>query len=177
MHKRIRTALITSAVVGGSLFGVTQVAGTVNAQTDDTTVDTEQVQDAPEDGERGRRGPRGEDGDGPRGARGPRGDRGARAEATAELIGIEVDDLRAALQDGQTLAEVAAANGVDPQTIIDAKVDAKAERLATAVEEGNLTEEEAAEKLADVTERITTRVNEGRPDRPDRPADAGTEEG
>lgn len=160
MNKRIRTGLITTALAGGSLFGVAQVAGTANAQADDTPADTEQVEapageQADQEGERG-----------PRGRRGHHQNRAANAEATAGLIGIDVEDLRTALQDGQTLADVAEANGVDPQTIIDAKVDQKAERLATAVADGNLTEEEAAEKLANATERITTRVNEGRPDRP-----------
>jgi hypothetical protein len=98
---------------------------------------------------------------GDHGKRGGHGDRGARAEATAELLGIEVDELRAALEDGQTLADVAEANGVDPQTIIDARVAAVTERINAAVESGGLTADEAADKLADVEERVTTAVNEG----------------
>ena len=180
MNKRIRTGLISATILGGSIFGVTQVAGTVNAQTDDTAPATEQVADNPLDAPSGS--PADEvapDGEcGPRGEHGPRGDRGARAEETAALIGIDVEDLRTALESGQTLAEVAEANGVDAQTIIDAKVADRAEHLATAVEEGRLTEAEAAERLADATEKITTMVNEGpsdegRPERPGRPDVAG----
>ncbi|MBT7430045.1 MAG: hypothetical protein HN783_09565 [Ilumatobacter sp.] len=151
MNKSIRTGLISTALVAGSLIG----AGVVSAQVDDTVpVDPaiEQPADAPADGERGARSER----------------RAERAQATADLLGIDVDELRAAFEDGQTLAQIAEANGVDVQTIIDAKVSAKTERINAAVEEGRLTEAEAAEKLADVEERVTTRVNEGRPERGER---------
>jgi hypothetical protein len=165
MNKRIRTGLVSTALIAGSFIG----AGVVSAQVDDTvpadtatteaTVeapadDAEQPVDAPAEGERGARGER----------------RAERAQATADLLGIEVDDLRAAFEEGQTLAQIAEANGVDVQTIIDAKVDAKTERINAAVEEGRLTDAEAAEKLADVEERVTTRVNEGRPERGERSA-------
>lgn len=156
MNKSIRTGLISTAFVAGSLSGT----GVVSAQVDDTVPADpaiEQPADAPADGERGVRGER----------------RAERAQATADLLGIDVDELRAAFEDGQTLAQIAEANGVDVQTIIDAKVSAKTERINAAVEEGRLTEAEAAEKLADVEERVTTRVNEGRPEhgeRGDRPA-------
>jgi hypothetical protein len=152
MNKRIRTGLVSTALVAGSFIG----AGVVSAQVDDTVpadTTTETTVEAPAD-------------DGGRGARGER--RAERAQATADLLGIEVDELRAAFEEGQTLAQVAEANGVDVQTIIDAKVDAKTERINAAVEEGRLTDAEAAEKLADVEERVTTRVNEGRPERGDR---------
>ncbi len=160
MNKRIRTGLISTAVIAGTFIG----AGVVSAQVDDTvpadTTATETTVEAP--GGNGEEAPA----NGERGARGER--RAERAQATADLLGIEVDDLRAAFEEGQTLAQVAEANGVDVQTIIDAKVDAKTERINAAVEEGRLTDVEAAEKLADVEERVTTRVNEGRPDRGER---------
>ncbi len=160
MNKRIRTGLISTAVIAGTFIG----AGVVSAQVDDTvpadTPATETTVEAP--GGNGEEAPA----NGERGARGER--RAERAQATADLLGIEVDDLRAAFEEGQTLAQVAEANGVDVQTIIDAKVDAKTERINAAVEEGRLTDVEAAEKLADVEERVTTRVNEGRPDRGER---------
>lgn len=80
-------------------------------------------------------------------------------EAAAEAIGITVDELRTELQGGQTIAEVAAGNGVDVQTVIDAVVaDAHAridERLAT----GEITEEEADELRARASEIATDLVN------------------
>ena len=84
-------------------------------------------------------------------------------EVVAGLLGIDVEALREALRSGQTIAEIAEANGVDPQTVIDALVDEASEHLELAVENGRLTEDEAAERLAEITERITERVNEGAP--------------
>ncbi|MGH9136242.1 MAG: hypothetical protein ACRD0G_04235 [Acidimicrobiales bacterium] len=77
-------------------------------------------------------------------------------DTAAETIGIEPSELRAALEDGQTIAEVAEANGVDPATVIDAMVAEAQARL-----------DDRAENLE---ERITDLVNgelsfrhEGRP--------------
>jgi hypothetical protein len=164
MNKRIRTGLISTALVAGSLFG----ASAVSAQADDT-VTTDTVIEQPavvdnvdiETGERGPRGDRQERGD--HGDRGPRSDRGDRAQATADLLAIDVEDLQAAFQQGQTLAEIAEANDVDVQTIIDAKVAEVTERLNAAVEAVRLTAAEADEKLADLEAQVTTRVNEGGP--------------
>ena len=79
------------------------------------------------------RGPRGDRGHhGPFGRFGPAG-RGVGLEAAAEAIGIEQDALRDALRDGQTIAEVAEANGVDVQVVIDAMVAAAQERIDEAI--------------------------------------------
>lgn len=100
------------------------------------------------------------------GHRGGRGHRpGMDGEVVAELLGIDAADLRSGLRDGQSIAELAEANGVDVQTVIDALVDEAASHLDLAVENGRLTEDEAAEKLVDVTERVTARVNGERPAR------------
>jgi hypothetical protein len=106
-------------------------------------------------------------GDGAR-HRGPghRGEhRGEALEAAAAAIGIDEDALREALRDGPTLAEVAEANGVDPQVVVDALVAEANERLDEAVAEGRLSEERATELRAELAERITERVQEGRPER------------
>ena len=87
-------------------------------------------------------------------------------EAAADTIGIDETDLRDALRDGQTIAEVAEANGVEVQAVIDAMVAAAQARVDEAMEN-------ADERLADLEAKITDIVNEGfpaRPDRPDRPA-------
>jgi hypothetical protein len=47
----------------------------------------------------------------------------------AETIGVSEDDLRAALADGQTLAQVAEANGVERQALVDALVAAADEQI------------------------------------------------
>ena len=79
----------------------------------------------------------------------------------AATIGIPADDLRDALRDGQTLAEVAAANDVEPQAVIDALVAEAAERLDDAVADGRLDQDDADERRQGLTERITEAVNEG----------------
>lgn len=90
---------------------------------------------------------------------------GMDGEVVADLLGIEASELRSALRDGQTIADLAEANGIDVQTVIDALVAEVEGHLDLAVADGRLTEDEAVERLADVTERITARVNGERPAR------------
>lgn len=94
---------------------------------------------------------------GPGGARFP-GLRGG-FDAAAEAIGVEPSALRDALADGQTIAEVAEANGVAVDDVIAAMVADAQEHLAEAVTDGRLTQEEADERSADLEERITDVVN------------------
>lgn len=90
-------------------------------------------------------------------------------ETAAAALGISADDLRDALLDGQTIAEVAADHGVDAQTVIDAIVAEANEHLDAKVAAGDLTQDEADKRLAEVTERTTTFVHEGLPVRGERP--------
>ena len=64
----------------------------------------------------------------------------------AEAIGITEDELRAALEEGQSIAQVAEANDVDVQTVIDAMVAAATERLEAAIDE-------LPDRMAEVVER------------------------
>jgi hypothetical protein len=81
-------------------------------------------------------------------------------EAAATALGMTADELRTALQDGQTIAEVAAAKGVDIQTIIDAMTAELKTHLDEEVAAGEHTQEEADAKLADAIERITERLDD-----------------
>lgn len=101
------------------------------------------------------------------GVRGPRGFRGAASEAVQELLGMEQDELREALQSGQTLAEVAEANGVSTDVLVDTIVSDANERLDEKVAEGVITAEEADEKRENLEERAIARVNGERPERPE----------
>lgn len=94
-------------------------------------------------------------GEGHRGGR----DLAARSEVVTDLLGIDAETLRAELAAGSTLAEVAVANGVSTDDLVAALVAEAEERIAEHVEEGSLTEEEAAAKLADITDRVSERVN------------------
>jgi len=105
-----------------------------------------------------------------------RGHFGAGLDAAAEAIGIESEELRAALEDGSTIAEVAEANDVEVQTVIDALVAEAETHLDDAVADGKLTEEKAAEMQANLADRIEAMVNgEGPHGGPGAPPAADTE--
>lgn len=84
----------------------------------------------------------------------------------AETLGIAEEELRSAVEDGRTLAEVAAEQGVAVETVVDAIVAAQQERIAEEVAEGELTQEQADELLADAEERVTALVDGELPARP-----------
>jgi hypothetical protein len=129
--KLLASAVAASTLVGGTAFGVTGVAG---AQTDD---------------------------DRPPAEAGPPRGRGPKLDAAAQALNLSVDDLRARLRDGRTLAQVAQEQNVDVQAVIDAMVAAATERIDEEVQEGDLTAEEANERKAGLEARITRLVNEG----------------
>lgn len=79
--------------------------------------------------------------------------------AVSEILGLTEDEVRTALEGGQTIADVAAAEGVDVQVVIDAVVAAQQARVDEAVAAGDLTQERADELLADGVERATALVN------------------
>jgi hypothetical protein len=85
--------------------------------------------------------------------------RGRGLDSAATAIGITVEEFRTALRDGQTIAEVAEANGVAVDAVVTAMVADIETHLAEEVAEGDLTQAEADEKLAGATERVTALVN------------------
>ena len=106
-----------------------------------------------------------------------RGDHGPRGghvlpglETAADALGITEDELRTALRDGQTIAEVATDQGVDLQSVIDALVAQANTRLDEAVANGRIDAARADEIRANLPDRITAFVNgefrEGRPGGP-----------
>ena len=80
----------------------------------------------------------------------------------AEALGMTTEELVAAQADGQTVAEMAAAQGVDLADVVAALVAPRAERLAQSAADGSLTQEQADAMLAEMTEHMTARLeNEG----------------
>jgi hypothetical protein len=77
----------------------------------------------------------------------------------AEAIGVEPGELREARRNGQSIADVARANDVDPQTVIDAVVDAAGEKIDTAVANDRIDESRAATIKERLGERVTTLVH------------------
>lgn len=78
----------------------------------------------------------------------------------AEESGLSVEDIHAELEAGQTLAQVAAANGVNIDALIETALAEKEAFLSEAVADGRLTQEEADAKLAEMAERLAEHVNE-----------------
>ncbi|MDQ3352195.1 MAG: hypothetical protein M3501_09570 [Actinomycetota bacterium] len=79
-------------------------------------------------------------------------------EAIAELLGIEREELRTRIRDGETIAEIAVAEGLDPQDVID-----------TLVEEAQANLDERLERRSEILEeRVTDLVNGELRDRNDR---------
>jgi predicted DNA-binding protein YlxM (UPF0122 family) len=87
------------------------------------------------------------------------------AQEIADLIGVDVDALTDWLRNGGTLAEIAEQNGVEVDAVVDLIVTNMNERLDEAVANDRIDAEEADERRAEIEERVTTRVNEGRPER------------
>lgn len=89
-----------------------------------------------------------------------RAQRAERREFVTELLGVDAETLRDELRSGATLAEVAEANGVSTDELVDALVARAMERLDAAVEAGRIdqatADEKSAELEASITERVTT---------------------
>ncbi len=94
------------------------------------------------------------------GGRGRPGMRGKVVGTIAETIGISASDLKAGVDAGKTIAEIADANGSSAQKVIDALVADVTAHFDAEVKSGEHTQAEADQRIADVTERITTMVND-----------------
>ncbi|MGH3080005.1 MAG: hypothetical protein ACRDNH_02575 [Gaiellaceae bacterium] len=83
----------------------------------------------------------------------------AKLEAAAEYLGMTEAELREALEDGKTLAQVAKDRGKSVDGLVDALVKRADEKLEDAVEAGRLTEAEKQEMLEGLRDRLTDMVN------------------
>lgn len=106
-------------------------------------------------------------GRGGHGGPGGRGGGGHDLSAAATALGLTEAELKTALESGQTLAEVAKDHNVSVDTLVAALVKAETARIKQEVTDGRLTQAQADERLADLTKRVTDRVNRTRPVRPD----------
>lgn len=79
--------------------------------------------------------------------------RAAGLNAAADALGMSIDDVRAELEEGKTLAQLAEVEGVSEGELIDAILAPVVRQLERAVERGRLTEAAAAEVLEKATER------------------------
>jgi hypothetical protein len=84
-------------------------------------------------------------------------------EAAATYLGVTEAALRASLESGKTLAEVAKEKGKSVDGLIAALVADKTKELDAAVAAGRLTKAQRDELAADLKERVTAHVNGERP--------------
>ena len=90
--------------------------------------------------------------------------RGA-GDVVTKAIGIDRATLRQGLANGQTIAEIATANHVAPQTVIDALIAAAKTKLEAAVTNGKITSARAAKIEGRLPARVTKLVNNWHPKR------------
>ena len=88
---------------------------------------------------------------------GQRGSRGA--GEIAEILGLEASEIREALRNGSSIAELAEAQGIESADVVDAIVARAEERFDAAVEKGRIDDTQAAEMLTRTAERAEDLVN------------------
>ncbi|MEM9203446.1 MAG: hypothetical protein AAGC53_17500 [Actinomycetota bacterium] len=116
--------------------------GTINESQRDAVVDTLEAARPERSGERGQRGPRG----------GGFGN-------LAETLGVDGAEIREAIQNGDSIADIAEAQGIDLDSVVDSLIDGAEERLDAAVEAGRIDADQAAEMLAQAEEKANDIVN------------------
>jgi hypothetical protein len=103
----------------------------------------------------------------PDGLKGPgffgHGLREKKLDAAAKALGITADELMTQLRDGKSIADVAKAENVDVNKVIDALVSEAQSKIDGAVEDGHLTQDEATKLKSDLKDRITDLVNNAPP--------------
>jgi hypothetical protein len=99
------------------------------------------------------------------GGRGGRDGMRAVLDLVVEQTGLTRAEVLAQVQDGATVAEILTANDVDVAAFIDSAVAQAETKIAEAVAAGRITQEQADERLAQLRERLTDFINNGRPER------------
>ena len=85
----------------------------------------------------------------------------------AEFLGVEPKDVLDGLQNGQSLAQIAEANGKTRDELKNYLLDELTDKVNQAVENGRITQERADEILANAPDRIDQQIDrEGLPERP-----------
>lgn len=89
----------------------------------------------------------------------------AGAKVAASTIGISTKDLVAEVRSGTSVAQVAQAHDVDPQTVVDAVVTAGDAAIDRLVADGRISAERAAklkDRLPELVTKVVNRVPEAR---------------
>jgi hypothetical protein len=156
-----RIGSVAAGVAGGAVVGALLFAPLSSLAQDEGGEYREPDAATQEDGTRGDRPFM--DGRGP-GGHGMMLGRGL--DTAADVLGVTDAELRSALEEGMSIADVAEDQGVDVQEVVDALVAAATERLDQAVEDGRLEEDRAEEIKAALPQRVAAMVErEGLPGR------------
>ena len=83
--------------------------------------------------------------------------------SAASFLGLSESELRAALESGKSLAQIAKEEGKSVDTLVDTLVAAATKRLDQAVADGRLTKSARDEIAAELDEQITAIVNRTAP--------------
>ncbi|MBM7591427.1 DUF2680 domain-containing protein [Brevibacillus fulvus] len=83
------------------------------------------------------------------------------SEELLSLLDLKAEDLQAAFKEGKTLAEIAEAQGVAEDKVIDLLVEQEESRLDEAVKAGKLTAEQADSMKDGIEERVKNMVENG----------------
>ncbi|UER55436.1 hypothetical protein HJG43_13805 [Kineosporiaceae bacterium SCSIO 59966] len=157
--RKMTSAIAAAAVIGTLGIGGVAVAAAPTPGTppaDGTTVQN-QVQEQQAQGR----------GYGPGAAQAAQGLRmgpsGTEAQAVADVLGMDAEDVRSALRAGTSLAELADQQGVELQTVVDAVVDAALERVTQLEDSGAISTDRAAQLEAVLPERIAEHLESGEP--------------
>jgi hypothetical protein len=85
--------------------------------------------------------------------------RRAAIKVVTETLGVSRDELRTAMQGGQTLTEYATSLGKDPQTLVDALTNAANTKLDQLAADGTITQERADTVKGKLPARIDALMN------------------
>jgi flagellar motility protein MotE (MotC chaperone) len=154
MRRTIASIAVAALVFGGTAVAVSAItANDAGAQesTDESTTST--VPDAATDVRPGRGSEHRAHGPG--------------LDVAAETLGLTTDELRAELESGKTLAEVAADQGVSVDDLVAALVAEVTADIQAKVDAGELDADRAAEITSSLTEKVTAMVNGEKPVRGD----------
>ncbi len=77
----------------------------------------------------------------------------------AGVIGVSSQDLASALKTGQSVADVATAHGVDPQTVVDKLVADASAKIDEAVASGKLSADKATTIKTKLPDHVSKLVN------------------
>jgi hypothetical protein len=93
------------------------------------------------------------------GKRGGRHGFGGGSEIIQDATGLTREEIRTAVQDGSTIADLITANGGDVDSVIAELVAEATTHINERVAEGNITQEQADERLAELESNTTARLN------------------